>query len=671
MATTETEQSIIKVLSPQVIEKIAAGEVVEKPASVVKELIENSIDAGATHIDVTIEDAGFSLIKIADNGTGMSCEDLKKCVIAHATSKISSAEDLFSVGTMGFRGEAMASVAAISRLSVSSCCSNDGLGFSIKSEGGEVSAVKPMQHVRGTVVTCRDLFYNVPARKKFMKSRKAERMAITRLLEQLVLAFPSIHFTSTIEGKRSLDVPVVNDHHKRIAQVAGANFAEKLVVCHGETDAFSAYIYISDPQDARARPRFQNLYVNLRRIDNDSVSYGVREAFSRFITSSLRPSWFCFLDIEPEKIDVNVHPTKQKIKFDDEKELFSFVYRMVHSGLSDHIRDQIKLDQKSIITHPIDGRDENPNSETSVNMYRSSSDRATNTSENTSSGSGQTNYTAQGEGQNSYSSNGTQPVYNSFPSMKIEQPVSEADDDDDDSEQMSLSFMSVMNNNTSFIEDKIEQFGRTGGVNHVSETVSSELSEEQWNLIPCYQIHKRYILAPIKNGIVIIDQHAAHERILYEDALDDLSSGKGESQRLLFPIVFDMTDAEKGIVLDNREYFGKLGFDIQDFGGKSIAVSSMPAAGLFKSSDVEESVREIVNFFVSEKDKDILSEAEKHFAASFACGSAIRFGKPLQQEEMNMLLNRLFAARNPLICPHGRPTLIRMSLSELAHKFLR
>ena len=625
--------SHIQLLNQSVIEKIAAGEVIERPASVVKELVENALDAGATHIEITIEDAGFSCIKIVDNGCGMGAGDIAKCLQRHATSKISSADDLFSISTLGFRGEALASIAAVSKVTVTSSNSEDGLGNTISSEGGTLSPVVPARHTRGTTILCQDLFYNVPARKKFMKSMKAERMAIMRLLEQAVISFPPVHFTCIEGGRRTLDAPQVDTPHMRIAQVAGADFAKKLILCSGEAADMSVDIYISDPQDARPKPRYQNLYVNLRRVDNDSVTYAVRESFSRFIMSNLRPSWFCFLEIDPSRVDVNIHPTKQKIKFDDEKALFSFIFRTVHSSVAGSV---------GVSDKGIDKTEESTPTLAKTTDYYFKKD-----------------YTSNIRAENAVIRKDTGGIE---PSKQAEDTINYISPNKQPGEQQqtALSFLSVFDDKE-FIEKEIAQ----------QKDKNVELTHGSFNLIPCYQIHRMYILAPIKNGIVIIDQHAAHERILYEEALEDIKHGRSESQRLLFPVTFDMSLAEKEVVLSCRDYFSALGFDVQDFGTRTIAVSAMPATGFMKSSDIEEAVREIVQNLIEEKDKELMSRPEKRFAASFACGAAIKFGQELKQEEMNLLLNNLFATQNPYVCPHGRPTLVRISLEELSRRFLR
>jgi DNA mismatch repair protein MutL len=600
--------SKIVILPPSVTEKIAAGEVVERPASVVKELVENCIDAGATRIEIHIEDAGFSCIRISDNGSGIGPGDLQKCVLRHATSKISSADDLYSISTLGFRGEALASISAVSRMTITSSTADDGLGHEIRCEDNTVRDFRPARHTRGTTVVCRDLFYNVPARKKFMKSRNAERMALLRFVEQLVVPYPGVHFSLWLEGAKALEAPVASTPLERIAQVAGPEFARQLVRCTGENNGLAATIFISPPEHATPRPRHQYLYVNLRRVDSDQVTYGIREAFAAFLTQQLRPSWFCFLDVDPEHVDVNVHPTKQRIKFDDEKRVFGFVYRTIQASLP----QSLGVPPPGAAGH----------------FHDLTAGRVP--------GSGPSGR----------------------PSV-MENVVAPAARARDDAVQTSISFLSLASKAGN--SEKELDFPFDSKV---------KLPQEQWELISCYQIHRLFILAPIKNGILLIDQHAAHERVLYEQALQELKSGKAPSQRLLFPIVMELSVAEKSALMTGRESFTALGFDIQDFGGRSIAVSALPASGM-RESGVEEVVREMIGFLLDEKDPAILSNPHRRYAAAFACGAAIKAGQELKQEEMNSLLNSLFATECPYVCPHGRPTVVRISLDELARRFLR
>lgn len=616
------KDSVIEILPQSVIEKIAAGEVVERPASVLKEIVENSIDAGATKIDVTIEDAGFSLIKVVDNGCGMSSIDLTKSFLRHATSKIKSADDLFSIATMGFRGEALASIAAVSRTSIISSSDTSGLGYELSCNGGELGAISPQPHLQGTTITVRDLFFNVPARKKFMKTRKGEQLAITRIVEQIVIPFPSIHFTLTIDGKRVLETPVADTPLIRIADVAGNEFARSLVECRGARNGMDVLAFVSTPEQLKERPRFQSLYVNLRRIDNDSVTFAIKEAFSQYLGFNYRPAFFAFLDIDPSRIDVNVHPTKQQIKFDDERELFGFIFSVVKQGLGTKMVNQGQLLNS-----------------TQINSFKA-------------------------ENRANISIPDAVPIElplraNSEPPGKNDYLSLSGSGDPNTSSKMILSFPGTR-------KDDEKEVDQSKG-NAVE--LNNDVKEESWELIPCYQIHGLFILAQIKNGILLIDQHAAHERVLYEQALEDIKRGRSANQQLLFPIVLELSPTEKTVVESGQQFFTAFGFEISDFGGRALSISAIPA--FLRDGAVDETIRGMIKYLLDGKAPEFFLEPEKRFAAAFACGAAIKAGQKLSQEEMNALLNNLFSAKNPYTCPHGRPTLVRMSIDELSRRFLR
>ncbi len=602
----------IEILPPPVVEKIAAGEVIERPASVLKELIENAIDAGATEIEALVEGAGFSKIAVTDNGSGMSQADLGKCLRRHATSKIRSADDLFAITTMGFRGEALASIAAVSRLTVATSADKSGLGYEIASEGGVQGQTKPVSHGQGTTVEVLDLFYNVPARKKFMKSQRSEQTAVVRVAEQVAAAFPSIHFKLTVDSDRVLDLPVADSQLARIAAIGGTSFAKGLIECENSRPGIEVIAYISSPELLQARPRYQSLYVNLRRVDSDAVTYALREAFGQFISSQYRPSFFCFLTVDPSRIDVNVHPTKQQVKFDDERALSGFIFSTVKQGIG----------AKFVVSSDVLGRESQS------------------------------------------------PGFGREPQKSAEDPVQE---------QLHFTKKESAGNmhpepNHNVVAETIIPFPASPktfdrAADSGEPPRDQQERETAWDLISCYQIHETYILAPIKNGILLIDQHAAHERILFEQALDDVARGRAASQQLLFPVVIEFSSIEKAVVVSGQAFITAFGFEMSDFGGNSIAVSALPF--FMRSGEVEDTLRTMVRYILEEKERDALHETEKRFAAAFACGAAIKAGQRLSQEEMNALLNSLFATKNPYICPHGRPTLVRISLDELSRRFLR
>jgi len=632
----------IELLPLPVVEKIAAGEVVERPAAVLKELIENSIDAGATRIDITVEDAGFSLMKVSDNGCGMSDADLGMSVMRHATSKIRTASDLFSIATMGFRGEALASIAAVSRMSVASSDNNSGLGHEITVDGGAAREIKPLSHLRGTTITVKDLFFNVPARKKFMKTVRGEHIAIVKILEQIAIPFPSVHFTALIDGKKVLDAPVSVSLQDRICAIAGNELSRDLIECVYENESYGVRAFVSTPEKMCAKPRFQSLYVNLRRIDNDSVTAAVRKAFAQFLGHGNRPAFFCFLDIDPKRVDVNVHPTKQQIKFDDESGLFSFIYRAVKDGLkvAGVTAEDLSADSYEHIhgvnssgIYPAQAYADRKNSAFAVREINADND--------------------------TYNSGGS-PFDFSNEKAYLK--------DDDGSVQTILNFPGVFSENKILSSgDKPVEISSNSG----DQALINEIKEPHHllELITCFQIHGMFILAPIKNGILLIDQHAAHERVLYEQALNSFQASAPVSQQLLFPIVLELSMAEKAVLLSGNEYFNNLGFEIGDFGDGAVSVGALPA--FLKDGEAQSTIREMVRYLLDGRNPSSFNDPQKRFAAAFACGAAIKSGQKLSQDEMNGLLNSLFSTDNPYTCPHGRPTIVRISVDELARRFLR
>ena len=645
----------IEVLPLPVVEKIAAGEVIERPASVLKELVENSIDAGATKIEAFIEGAGFSRIKIADNGCGMTEIDLARCLLRHATSKIRTSDDLFAITTMGFRGEALASVAAISRLTVATSADRSGLGHEIMCNGGVQGKVAPVAHGQGTTADVRDLFYNVPARKKFMKSPRSEQMAAVRIVEQLAAAFPTVHFSLTADSVRLLDFPPVETVSDRIGQIAGTSFVKELIECRSVRQGLEMVAYISSPEVVHSRPRFQNLYVNLRHIECDAVTHAIREAVGRFLSTQYRPSFFCFLAIDPSHIDVNVHPTKQLVKFDDERALFGFIYSAVQKSIGSGLAapgDMI-----------LEKRNGPPASVGPVTPL-SDADGAAPAGSGVPSEATQEALDLPGSTRFSFFASGSEQFAGKSGVKNGEGAYSErapalpcADSPDETKTIIPFPVSGTAGDSAS-------------GAGQTAESAKNFAERETaWDLISCYQIHEMYILAPIKNGILLIDQHAAHERILYEQALEDIGHGRSASQQLLFPVIVEFATAEKAVVLSGLRYFSAFGFEVSDFGGAAVAVSAIPF--FMRTADAEDTVRSMVRYLLDEQDRDILRETTKRFAAAFACGAAIKAGQKLSQEEMNALVNSLFAAKSPYACPHGRPTLIRISLDELGRRFLR
>jgi DNA mismatch repair protein MutL len=542
----------IDVLSPSLVEKIAAGEVIERPASVVKELVENAVDARATRIAIAIENAGFSLIRVADNGTGMSADNLARSVLRHATSKIRSLDDLFSLTTMGFRGEALASIGAIARMTIATSAATDGLGFVLSVDGGKAAPVSPVSHGRGTTIEVRDLFFNTPARRKFMKSDRSERAAVSKLIEELVVPFCSVHFVLTIDNQTVLDAPPVPGVRERIAQIMGDSFARRLIECAGSFDAMQATVLVSPPGDISQRPRCQNLYVNLRRIDSDTVTFSLRNAYKTATRIDARPSFVCFLEIDPARVDVNVHPTKQKIKFDDERRIGGGIFKVVHAGLNAVLNPSAGYDGGGFPSEIAESSD----------LPGLPGHGGLTSAEPGGAGYGAGNHSAEGGAEAS------------GPDIEAMQ-------------QVLLPFGRAPD----IMQKRLEN-QRDAGVQ-----LSGAIPNESWDLISCVQVHDLFICVQIKNGILFIDQHAAHERILFEDAVANLDKGYAESQQLLFPVTVELTPTEKSMVLSNLDWFTRFGYEIQEQSGNTISVTATPVVS---DAPAAVSIREMVGFLLDE-----------------------------------------------------------------------
>ncbi len=621
-----THSPKIHQLSEHVVEKIAAGEVVERPVSVLKELVENSLDAEATHITIHIAQAGFSRISVSDNGHGIPAKELALSLKRYSTSKIDSADDLFNVHTMGFRGEALASIAAVSRMTIQSSVSNDGSGNAVRVQGtnDSVEGPRPEAHTRGTTVEVRDLFFNVPARMKFMKSQRAEKMALSRFCEDIAIAHPEVHFTVIVDGATHIDVGITGSIRERIGFIAGENFAKRLIECKESSDRIGMRLYISPTDLARAKPRFQNIFVNTRMVENSTVRTAVRDAYSRFITGTYKPSFFCFLTIDPRRIDVNVHPSKLTVKFDDERAIFGFVQSTVRKHMAAAIGSPEQ--DRSAMAPPFVKKQGDDNTQPYMSQH----------------------------------SDDTNASFTSA-QMPCRMPYEVREENE---RQHTLQFSAGAG-------DDHTQNTKSSPAGHVKDATAQDMTKPgvYSELISCYQIHNAYILTQIKNGIMLIDQHAAHERILFEQALSDIADGKAESQQLLFPVVVELSKEEKQIIDSAISYLASFGFSIREFGETTVTVDAIPI--YLKDSRVQDAVLETIRFLSQEHHEEFVNEPIKRYAAAFACGAAIKSGQKLTQEEMNVLLNDLFAASNPYTCPHGRPTVIRLSLDEIAKRFLR
>lgn len=605
----------VKILPENVASKIAAGEVVQRPESVVKELLENSIDAQASHITLIIKDAGKTLIQVIDDGIGMSEEDARLAFHRHSTSKISNIEDLERITTLGFRGEALYSIASVSRVEMKTKTDEMELGTQIIIEGGKFIEQNKIHCERGTNITVKNLFFNVPARRNFLKSNATEFKHIYDTFQRLSLSYTNLRFTFIDDEKLVIDLPP-SSIEKRIQYYFGESFIESLIPIRYESENISLWGYIGAPHFAKKAKGQQFLFLNNRFVINKSISHAVYRGYEHLIEKGEYPFYLLFLNLDPRKIDVNVHPSKLEVKFDDENLIYSTCYSAVKEALSSKdFTPQIELQELEDFTTQTRFKNPvvDPNSFIAREIY------------------GQSKKSSQRESE--------------FISNQKNQSQK----------------------NTPFSFDIVD---------HTKEILSSVQSEkieksEQDEVIvnrQVWQLHNKYILTPIKNGLLIIDQHIAHERILYEKAIQSIESSIPLSQQLLFPQTIELSKPDFELVMELKDYFERLGFDLRPFGKSSIIINGIP-------QDVQQGKEKEVLLEILEMYREFaltnVTDEKDNIAKSFACKSAIKAGDPLTEKEMLSLIDNLFATKIPYVCPHGRPVFIKLTIDELDRRFGR
>lgn len=562
-------------LPREVVDKIAAGEVVERPASVVKELVENSLDAGAGLVEVEVRGGGLELIRVSDDGSGMSREDLALSVRPHATSKIGRYEDILEAVSYGFRGEALPSIAAVSRLEITTRQAGESRSWTLSvGQGGECRLAEAAA-APGTTVEVSSLFGNLPARRKFLRSPQAEARKCSEEVILQALARPEVGFRILVDGRLSLDL-VPSEPGERWRQALGDELYHAMLPVEDRSGDLSLTGVFSKPDRLWPRRREQHIYVNGRKVGHRLVQSAVYKAYGPALEGR-HPAFLLFLTMPPRSVDVNVHPAKREVRFRDD----DLVFRFVRNSL-----------EKSLF-----GRGQAP--------------------------------MATGFG---------------YP----ERPGG-ADGDN-------LRWGALTASDRQGVFDLAVPPEGGAGPREDAQKVP---------MIQYWQLHDRYILAPIKNGLILVDQHAAHERILFEELL--ARSSRVRSQQLMFPATIELTSLEHGVFKEYQAVFSDLGFDLKEFGGRAIVVEGLPAPTA--EADAEKMIRGILEELASDSMTGI--DPAERVARSFACHAAVKAGQPLSQEEMNRLIDRLFATSSPYLDPHGRPAVIKLTLEELERRFGR
>ncbi len=609
----------IKILPENLANKIAAGEVVQRPESVVKELLENAIDAEAKNIELIIKQAGKSLIQVCDDGTGMTEDDAILCIQKHATSKISTLSDLEAIKTLGFRGEALSSIAAVSQLEIRTQTAQQEIGTLIRIEKeGEIIKEKVSVN-KGTCVSVKNLFYNTPARRKFLKTDATELKHIIDTFNRIALAHPEVSF------KFYNNDSLVNDYksgslEERIAQIFADNMLDALIPVEEKTDYLSLHGYIGKPSIFRKSKGEQYLFLNKRFVINKHINHAVFTAFENILEKGDYPFFVLFMEIDPSRVDVNIHPSKLEVKFDDEKDVYNFVLAVIRKSIGSH---------DLVPTMSLTGN-ESSEEKLSFNAFSPVT-------------------------KNDFSD---RPVF----SKQIEQKRERITDEDIELVFGNLATNVVRKQPSNFIPEFADEYSKQ----EYSLEKKKSVDEEETSFI--IQLHNKYILSQIKSGLMIIDQHVAHERILYEKALSRLETDIPFSQQLLFPITIQFDPASYEILKELNTHLHKLGFQLKFSSRYYITIEGVPED--IKSGSEERILKEFIEEYKTNQLEKKLEEKD-NIAKSYSCKTAIKAGDKLSESEMRLLIDQLFATSMPYVCPHGRPIVIKISLEEFDRRFGR
>ena len=609
--------SIIQLLPDHVANQIAAGEVVQRPASVVKELLENAVDAKATDIKLIIKDAGKSLVQVVDNGLGMSVTDARLCFERHATSKIRQAEDLFSLHTKGFRGEALASIAAIAHVEMKTKQEQEELGTHIVIEGSKFVSQDVAVLPKGTSFSVKNLFFNIPARRNFLKSETVEHRHIVDEFQRVALAHPNIHFTYYHNGSDLFNLPQSNSR-QRIVNIFSGKTNEKLVPVQEETEIVSIQGFVSKPEFAKKNRGEQFFFVNDRFIKSGYLHHAVMAAYEGLLKDGAQPSYFLYLNVPPNTIDINIHPTKTEIKFDDEHALYAI------------LRSAIKHSLGQFNVAPILDFDRDSNLDTPYNY------------------------------KNAVASTPTIQVDGAFNPFSDETP-----------NKHFTTYRKTENtaNWESLYVGLKQDTEEIGNLELESDEVTGSLFNEneiEQATNKTYQIHKKYIVNPIKSGMVIVDQQRAHQRVLYEQFLTNMTVNQASSQQLLFPLNLFFSKSEMKLISELQLSLVNTGFVFEATNDDHVVISSLPIN--VTESEVSMLLEQLLSDLQDGIPESSFSQNDS-IAKSMAKSLAVKTGTYLTEKEQENLVNGLFACKEPNVSPFQKPTFITMRVEDLDKKF--
>jgi DNA mismatch repair protein MutL len=609
--------SIIQLLPDHVANQIAAGEVVQRPASVVKELLENAVDAKATDIKLIIKDAGKSLVQVIDNGLGMSVTDARLCFERHATSKIRQAEDLFSLHTKGFRGEALASIAAIAHVEMKTKQEQEELGTHIVIEGSKFVSQDVAVLPKGTSFSVKNLFFNIPARRNFLKSETVEHRHIVDEFQRVALAHPNIHFTYYHNGSDLFNLPQSNSR-QRIVNIFSGKTNEKLVPVHEETEIVSIQGFVSKPEFAKKNRGEQFFFVNDRFIKSGYLHHAVMAAYEGLLKDGAQPSYFLYLNVPPNTIDINIHPTKTEIKFDDEHALYAI------------LRSAIKHSLGQFNVAPILDFDRDSNLDTPYN-YKN--------------------------------------LEASTPTIQVDRAFNPFSDETPNKHFTTHRQTENTSNWESLYVGLKHDTEEIGNIEFESDEVTGSLFNEneiEQATNKTYQIHKKYIVNPIKSGMVIVDQQRAHQRVLYEQFLTNMTVHQASSQQLLFPLNLFFSKSEMKLISELQLSLVNTGFVFEATNDDHVVISGLPIN--VTESEVSILLEQLLSDLQDGIPENSFSQNDS-IAKSMAKSLAVKTGTYLTEKEQENLVNGLFACKDPNVSPFQKPTFITMRVEDLDKKF--
>ena len=660
---------IIRQLPVSLVNKIAAGEVIERPASVVKEMLENSIDAGSDLIEVMVSGGGIDLLRISDNGCGIEPEQLELALAPHATSKLADSEDLFDVRTLGFRGEALASIAEISHMTLRSRVASSDGGYELRAQGSDREPIKPCAMNVGTTIEVRHLFFNTPVRRKFMKTPSTEMGHVVEAFTRIALAFPNVHMKLSSNDRVQYDLPPTNRWSERIRAFFGDEIADALISVEHEDEKVKVRGYVADPSVSRSNNRMQYLFLNGRYIRDRALQHALSEAYRGLLMVGRLPICFLQMQIDPKTVDVNVHPTKVEVRFEDSGAIYS---RLLHT-----IRHRF-LTSNLVAKAP---QAADPNSPGNLQQGQNLAPRTPEAESNTSlmdwARSQQNVPTFQpfpnaGFSPDVYRSGnpfpgGSFPGGNPFPGGSPANSPNSA--------QATTSFEDRLPEGTAAslpIESPTMGALTGASIGALPSVLNRAEGSHEWvGSTPAvgFQIHNRYLITQDEAGMVIIDQHALHERILFEQIKTKVLSRSLDRQRMLMPATVQLTSSEAAMAIESKAMLAEIGFEIESFGGDTVLLSAYPS--ILSKRAPEEMLRTVLEALMSGGKKVNAQDVLDELMNMMACKAAIKAGDRLSDPEISALLEQRHLYHDTHHCPHGRPTALFFSKEQLDKMFKR